>query len=79
MHATWPLEGWEYEVLPEAERERLGELGRGGWELTGIGGEEGARLLYLKRPAQTFRERITLEQRVAYLDSRSDASKGHGA
>jgi hypothetical protein len=79
MHTTWPIEGWEYEVLPEVERERLGDLGREGWELTGVGGDEGARLLYLKRPRQSFRERVTLEQRVAYLSSRGDAGKGHGA
>lgn len=79
MQTTWPIEGWEYEVLPEAERERLGDLGRDGWELAGVGGDQGARLLYLKRPRQSFRERVTLEQRVAYLQSRGDANTGHGA
>ncbi len=54
---------WEYRTLPERDRDQLADLGSDGWELVGIGGEVEARLLYLKRPALDFRERVTLDQR----------------
>ena len=58
---------WEYLVLPETERERLHDLGREGWELVAAGGDPADRQLYLKRPGQSLRERVTLEQRALYL------------
>ncbi len=58
---------WEYLFLPETERERLHDLGREGWELVGAGGDPADRQLYLKRPGQRLRERVTLEQRAHYL------------
>ncbi len=54
---------WDYLILPENERDRIAALGREGWELVGIGGSEGDRLLYFKRAGRTFREHVTLEQR----------------
>ena len=60
---------WDYLTLPEQQRERLAELGRDGWELVGVGGDADYRLLYLKRPALSFRERVTLDQRHRYFDS----------
>jgi hypothetical protein len=58
---------WEYLILPEAERERLHDLGREGWELVAAGGDPADRQLYLKRPGQGLRERVTLEQRAHYF------------
>ena len=73
---------WEYLVLPESERGQLGELGLVGWELVAIGGNERERLLYLKRPQQSFRERVTLDQRAVYfegLDRQAETKAGSGA
>jgi hypothetical protein len=61
---------WEYLSIPEADWERLAELGSDGWDLVAVGGPPDERVLYLKRPAPSFRERVTLDQRAAYLRSR---------
>jgi hypothetical protein len=61
---------WEYLVIPEADRDQLDELGCQGWELVALGGDESARLLYLKRRAPGLRERVTIEQRERYYRSR---------
>ena len=61
---------WEYLTLPEAERDRLAQLGSEGWELVAIGGGPDERLLYLKRPAESFAARVTTEQRNRYYVSR---------
>jgi hypothetical protein len=61
---------WEYLVIPEADRDHLEALGSQGWELVALGGDESARLLYLKRRAPGLRERVTLEQRERYYRSR---------
>jgi hypothetical protein len=61
---------WEYLVIPEAEREQLAMLGRDRWELVTIGGPPDEPLLYLKRSALEFRERITLDQRASYYAAR---------
>ena len=57
---------WEYLTIPDAERDRLASLGREGWELVACGGDDAGRVLYLKRPAPSFRERVTVEQRSRY-------------
>lgn len=67
VHVERSESTWEYLIVPEAERARLDQLGVDGWELIAIGGDAGQRLLYLKRPGQSFRERVTLEQRSVYL------------
>jgi hypothetical protein len=41
-----------------------------GWELVAIGGGPDDRLLYLKRPAQSLKARVTTEQRNRYYASR---------
>jgi hypothetical protein len=61
---------WEYLTVPEAERDRLPQLGMDGWELVAIGGGPDERLLYLKRPAQSLAARVTTEQRNRYYVSR---------
>ena len=69
MMAEHGTTAWEYHALPETERHELAALGMEGWELVALGGEPGERLLYLKRPALGFRERITLDQRRAYFNA----------
>ena len=61
---------WEYLTVPEIQRDRLVDLGREGWELVAIGGGPDERLLYLKRPGQSLRARVTTEQRNRYYASR---------
>ena len=56
---------WEYVTASEADAD-LATLGRGGWELVGVGPSG---TLYFKRPAPDFRERITLDQRDAVAES----------
>ena len=57
---------WEYyKTVDDAQLE---ELGREGWELVAIvssGGNEGT-TLYFKRPALTFREQVTIDQKRRY-------------
>jgi hypothetical protein len=72
---------WEYLIVPELERHQLSGLGEEGWELVGLGGSSDERMLYLKRPGQDFRERVTIEQRTRYYQSRgrdlrSDLERG---
>ena len=72
---------WEYLTLPERERERLNALGSEGWELVGVGGDADEGVLYLKRPALDFRERVTMDQRGRYyealgLGARADEGRG---
>ena len=59
---------WEYLTLEERDRDRLPALGEVGWELAGVGGEADEPILYLKRPAMDFRDRVTLDQRRRYYD-----------
>lgn len=70
------LQNWEYLIIPESDRDRLLDLGTQGWELVAIGGDATQPLLYLKRPGLTFRERVTLQQREAYLGTQSTSSTG---
>ena len=60
---------WEYLTVPERERHRLSALGEEGWELAGVGGNSDEPLLYLKRPGQDLRERVTIEQRDRNFES----------
>jgi hypothetical protein len=70
MVKTMTTATWEYLTLPETERDRLLHLGMEGWELVAIGGDPDDRLLYLKRPVLSLRERVTIEQRNRYYLSR---------
>lgn len=68
-------ERWEHLVLAAAESGRLGELGEQGWALVAAGEESCQPVLYLRRRAPDFRERVTLEQRARVserLDSGDD-------
>ena len=64
------ITSWEYLTVPETERSCLPQLGAEGWELVAIGGDPDEQLLYLKRPAQSLRARVTTEQRHHYYVSR---------
>jgi len=57
------LPAWEYRVEAVPAAEALAELGRAGWELVGLDGGRA----YLKRPAPSYRERVTLAQRQRAL------------
>ncbi len=73
---------WEYRVLAGADEDALGRLGREGWELVavvgGAGGEPAGATCYLKRAGPAFRERVTVEQRRAYLDGLAGATREDG-
>jgi len=58
---THPQE-WEYLTVEESDAGDLSSLGRQGWELAGVSGDR----LYFKRPAMSFRERVTLDQKRHY-------------
>ena len=66
---------WEYLVIPDAERQRLPELGREGWELVAVAGSGPDLRLYLKRPLASLRERVTLAQREQYYAARQGGPK----
>ena len=58
--------GWEYRTADGLDPALdLDVLGREGWELVAAvaGGGGADRVLYFKRPAPGFRERVTLDQK----------------
>ncbi len=58
------MQTWEYLVTSE---DRLAELGRQSWELVAIlPTASGQGRCYLKRPAISFRDRVTEEQKRRY-------------
>jgi len=65
-----PSKRWEYHV--EAQMllpvERLNELGAAGWELIAVEDDDDGASIF-RRPAQSFVERVTLEQRARYYAS----------
>jgi len=63
-------ERWEHLVLPAAEANRLADLGDQGWQVAAAGEADGRGVLYLKRRAPDFRERVTLAQRERVLGQR---------
>jgi hypothetical protein len=57
---------WEYDKVNEFSA--LASLGVEGWELVGIVADgEGGETFYLKRPAPSIREELTLSQREQAL------------
>lgn len=70
------LSKWEYRI--EHDAISLNELGEQGWELVAVTVVGGVEQLYLKRPAPSFRERLTLDQReeAARQAALSSASPG---
>ncbi|PXY55387.1 hypothetical protein [Virgibacillus profundi] len=52
---------WEYMITENDER--LSELGSAGWELVSAIKQKTGIKLYLKKPVQSFRDRITVDQR----------------
>lgn len=60
-----PIPTWEYRFELAIPLEKLRELGKDGWELAGVDERSTMKFIF-KRPAQSFVERVTLEQRAAY-------------
>jgi|GEM_PF-3284481 len=63
------MQKWKYVVTRDAGE--LAALGARGWELVSVCADNGALVHYLKRPAPTLAERVTLEQRAAELAGRN--------
>ena len=57
---------WEYLTVTGDAETHLATLGREGWELVAVAGPANAPSLFFKRPAPTFRERVTLDQKRRY-------------
>ncbi|GGJ02162.1 hypothetical protein GCM10010885_09350 [Alicyclobacillus cellulosilyticus] len=55
---------WEYTTCTPGE---LAARGEQGWELVTVIVQDGQAVCYLKRPLPSLSERITLEQRRAYV------------
>ena len=72
-------ERWQHLVLPAAESGRLTDLGEEGWALVATGEEGGDRVLYLRRRAPDFRERVTIEQRAGVYDRLGSGNDRAGA
>jgi hypothetical protein len=64
------MQRWEYhlEPNPTIPSDRLNKLGAAGWKLSGVDNREGTTYIF-RRPAQSFVERVTLEQRARYYKS----------
>ena len=60
------MEAWEYRKT--SGDEDMEELGREGWELVAVvpSGMPGQTTFYYKRPAPTFREQVTNDQKRRY-------------
>ena len=58
---------WEYITRLDPDEDELRSLGEAGWELAGVAVVQGREKLYLKRPAPSLSEEITLSQRDAAL------------
>lgn len=59
---------WEYRIELSIQSEKLNELGAAGWELAGVDERDRTKFIF-KRPASSFVERVTLEQRAHYYRS----------
>ncbi len=59
------MPSWEYRVVEGAVD--LAALGQAGWELVAVvASPDGVPTLYFKRPAPSFRDRVTLDQKRRY-------------
>ncbi len=57
----------EWEHLTVSGNENLAQLGQQGWELVAVLEKPGELpLFYFKRPAESFRDRVTREQKHRY-------------
>lgn len=65
---TEQMQRWEYRFELAIQIEKLNALGADGWELAGVDERDRTKFIF-KRPAQTFVERVTLEQRARYYES----------
>ncbi len=62
------MQRWEYRFELAMQIEKLNALGADGWELAGVDERDRTKFIF-KRPAQSFVERVTLEQRARYYES----------
>ncbi|MEI7024390.1 hypothetical protein [Paenibacillus sp. y28] len=62
---------WEYYI--GTNRSELASLGEEGWELVSVAVWNGEETFYMKRPAPTLREQITLSQRDHVLVQQKEA------
>ena len=61
---------WEYRTADALDPALdLDALGRDGWELVATAAVTSVPTLYFKRPAPTFRERVTLDQKRRYYEA----------
>lgn len=65
---------WQYRI--EADRAALPQLGLEGWELVSVAVVQGIEQFYLKRPAPSVSEEITLSQREHVLAQKSAEEGG---
>ncbi len=63
-----PIPSWEYRIESAVSLDVLNALGRDGWELVAADDPDETGFVF-KRPAQSFVERVTLEQRARYYES----------
>jgi hypothetical protein len=61
-------QNWEYRVERDLSDDALAALGADGWELTASDGLDVGRFIF-RRPALSFVERVTLEQRARYYET----------
>jgi hypothetical protein len=63
-----PVQRWKYRVEMAIQIDKLNALGAEGWELAGVDERDRTKFIF-KRPAHSFVERVTLEQRARYYES----------
>jgi len=65
---------WQYHIV--TDRAALPELGLEGWELVSVAVLQGLEQFYLKRPAPSVSEEITLSQRAHVLAQKTAEEGG---
>ncbi len=65
---------WVYQTETDLSTEKLNELGTAGWELVSVEN----RTFYLKRPALSFKDRVTRDQRRYYYQRLGNGASNTG-
>jgi hypothetical protein len=60
---------WQHLEVPGPTAEHLTALGRAGWEIVAAVATDDGSVCYLKRPALSFRDRVTLDQQRHYYEA----------